>query len=840
LTYNSGFPNCIPESLEISGVNDRAGNTIVMTTEPYMYCMAGAANFKGVIINEIYADPNPSPDPLNCGIPGPGSEAEYVELYNRSGAPVDLMNWSIISGTSLETITTSTYILQPGSYVALTEDSAWIPFGPTIIMGSLPTLSNTSDSLSIRDENFNLVDTMAYVGTDWDPGSNNGVSLELVDPSDTCSTSGNWTASTDSCRTTYAAQNSVYNPGASAAPPTIVSLTVLANNTLRICFDESVEPIQASNPSLYGLNSAPTTPTTAQPVAPDFTCVDLIFGAAFNTGQLYWLTADGVPDCGGNADSSGASFILPSPAQPGDVIFNEVMWELDVNAGLSVPQHEYVELYNRSNNIFDLANWTFSDAGTPRILDSYLLYPDSFVVLIDDSDTADFAGLPVLVLSSMPGFSDNTGDKIGLRDFNGTLVDTLEFDNDTYQDTDRDDGGYSLELINPEDTCKTFGNWMAHQGVPGGTPGAQNSVYNPTNDAVNPLLVGATVIAPDTIEICFNETMNAGFLSDPANYSIDNLIGTPVSATVIAPNLACVHLALADTVMIGTIYTVTFSNLEDCNGNPLDDPNATFVQGGPAVPGQIIINEIMADAEPAVDTLPEEKYIELYNKGTTVVDLTGFQITDRPASPSNYATLDAYNLFPGEYVILCANSDVPDFERIGPTLGVSSFPDPNISFDSLELYDPSMVLMDRVFYTDDWYQDEEREGDGYSLERINPCAGCMSPLQWRASQNAQGGTPGAENSVVDTTFFESDPPSITGVEILNAQAIRINFDEIMDRDELLDSTHYLIDNGIRRPSMIFQLDLLPTSVDLILPVNMDTNTVYCILITGLTDCQGNL
>src|SRR5262249_21979702 len=62
-----------------------------------------------VVINEIMYNP----------ISGNGDE-EYVELYNRSGAPVDLNGWQIGGGISFS-FTQST-VLAPGGYLAVAKN----------------------------------------------------------------------------------------------------------------------------------------------------------------------------------------------------------------------------------------------------------------------------------------------------------------------------------------------------------------------------------------------------------------------------------------------------------------------------------------------------------------------------------------------------------------------------------------------------------------------------------------------------------------------------------------------------------------------------------------------
>jgi hypothetical protein len=79
-------------------------------------------------------------------------------------------------------------------------------------------------------------------------------------------------------------------------------------------------------------------------------------------------------------------------------------------------------------------------------------------------------------VTSFPSLN-NAGDDVVLKDSNGNEIDKLTYTDDWYQDLIKKSGGYSLELINPNDPCSDASNWIASTSSSGGTPGFQNSVY---------------------------------------------------------------------------------------------------------------------------------------------------------------------------------------------------------------------------------------------------------------------------------------------------------------------------------------------------------------------------
>ena len=827
LGFAANFPVCTPQSLQVSAVEDRSGNAMAQVNLPFTYAVAGTASFKGVIINEIFADPSP---PVNL------PEEEYIELYNRGNTVVDLNGWTFYDATGSGVITTSSYLLCPGEYVILVDDTTnWNVYGPAIEM-NLPSLNNGNDEISIRDDNNTLIDTVEYDiswygGSPWEDG---GYSLELINPTDTCVAGGsNWTHSSHPDGGTPATANSVINTTPDTTGPQLTTITILAADTLLVCFDEALDPASGTTLSNYSVDNGLGAPSSAQLSGTD--CVILGFPTTLDTGTLYTLTVAAVMDCKGNFEpNQTGQFIIPNPASFRVVVINEIFPDPDSTL-TNLPNGEFVELYNRSADPIDLLGWTFSDASSTITLPSYLLAPGGYVAICESDDVVAYSGFgPVLGVSTLPSLN-NSGDELGLRDPMHILVDTVEYTDDWYQDPDKDNGGWSLELINPDDTCSLLGNWIASNDNDGGTPGTQNSVYDNTPDTQGPVLQSITILGPNTIVVCFDETMDQGLLAQVSNYSIDNGIGTPTQATPQSPFFDCVTLTLATTIDTGTIYTLDFPLLADCKGNPADSTSGQFVQGGSAIPFQVVINEIMADPSPVVG-LPEVEFIEIYNTGNTVVDLTDW-VLDDPSSTD--AVFPNYNLQPGAYLIVCDEDDVDSLSAFGDVLGTPSFPTLNITGDSLRLFDASSTLIDAVAYDDSWYQDEAKEDGGWTLERVDPTFPCDNSGNWRASNDASGGTPGAQNSIIGT-FADTDPPAIDQAQVQGLSMVRVIFDEGMDATTLLDPMSYTIDQGLGNPLLVTPVSGTTNAVDLLILGSLQDNVVYCVTVENVQDCAGNL
>jgi len=829
LTFVSGaFPQCTPQQILVTLVEDRSGNQGFPTPQTFTYAQAGTASFKDVIINEIFADPTPQ-----VGLPN----AEMVELYNRSNTVVDLNGWAFADGGGTVILTTSSYLLCPDEYVILVDDTAtWSGYAPALQL-NLPSLTNGGERLGLLDNNALDVDSVSYDiswygGTPWEDG---GYTLELINPNDLCALGGsNWTHASHPDGGTPAQPNSVLNLTPDTQAPGLTSVTVTGPFSIQVCFDEALDAVSGNDQTNYSANNGLGNPATAMVVGANLDCVDLTFATQIDTNTLYTLTTSGIADCKGNSQTQTGSFLIPGPASFRTVRINEIFADPDTNTSPGLPG-EYIELYNAGSDPVDLLDWKFSDNSTQITLPTYILQANAYVTVC----RTDFAGVyglngDVLPVSSLPGLNNNS-DELGLQDAFNVLIDTVEYDTSWYQDISKRDGGWSLELINPENDCAYLNNWIASNDASGGTPGQQNSVYNTTPDIQAPTLVNISITGPASLEVCFDETMDLATLANVANYSIDNGQGNPSSATVLGTTGDCVLLGLSQPIDTGTVYTINFTNITDCSGNSVGLLSSTFVQGGGALPGQVVINEIMADPSPVVG-LPEDiEFIEVYNNGSTVVDLTGWIFSDE--STTN-AVFPSYNLQPGGYLIVCDDSDVANFTAFGDVLGTPSFPGLTNAGELLQLLDANGTLINQVNYNSDMYGDEVKDDGGWTLELIDPNFPCDNPGNWRASEDPQGGTPGQVNSVLGT-FTDLETPQLLDVTLLTTTSIQLNFNEILDPASVTDPGQYTISEGIGNPLLAIPVVDNPSAVELLIGSTFEENIVYCVTVTGVMDCPGN-
>jgi len=134
---------------------------------------------------------------------------EWVELYNRSGSPVDVRNWTIEDAAlSPKSIAAASQTVAPGAYLLLASDTSGL-WGscPKIKISGWPGLNNDSDIVCLRDARGAIADRVQYRAA-W--GGGGGISLEKVNPLLLNQDAASWGGCVAPYKSTPGAQNSIY------------------------------------------------------------------------------------------------------------------------------------------------------------------------------------------------------------------------------------------------------------------------------------------------------------------------------------------------------------------------------------------------------------------------------------------------------------------------------------------------------------------------------------------------------------------------------------------------------------------------------------------------------
>ncbi len=167
---------------------------------------------------------------------------------------------------------------------------------------------------------------------------------------------------------------------------------------------------------------------------------------------------------------------LPAAA---DIVINEIMYHPQVADGVEEGDYEYVELYNRGADAVSLDGWSFTDGIVFTFGDVMIGPAEYLVVCRNQAVIAGEYGI-ANVIGNYEGRLANDGENVALSDGAGTIVDEVDYGDSRPWGDLADDGGSSLELMDPDADNSLFTVWKASSPPEEhGTPGKQNSQYNP-------------------------------------------------------------------------------------------------------------------------------------------------------------------------------------------------------------------------------------------------------------------------------------------------------------------------------------------------------------------------
>lgn len=562
-------------------------------------------------------------------------------------------------------------------------------------------------------------------------------------------------------------------------PPTLLNAEATGSTNLRLTFSEPLDNSTAQTASNYFVNNGVGTAQTATISNGENTEVTLTFANAFPLAQVSTVTVSNVQDTAGNAivneQEDFTYFEFGTPAYR-DVVINEIM--ADPLPVVALPELEFVEIFNAGTEFFDLSGAQLSDAaGTAIVSGSSSIAPGEYVILCKESDTASFSSYGKTVgMSSFPNLN-NDRDDLTLT-ISGTVVDVLSYTDAWYNDESKSDGGYTLEQRNPSTPCNGIGNWAASDDLSGGTPGALNSVFDTLPDMTVPEALDLITVSSTELNISFSETMDSASLAN-ATYTIEPSLGS-VSVTISSSGFSSISLALSSAMDSAVLYSLIISGATDCPGNALPTDTLRFGLGSAPQAFDLVINELYTQPDESAG-IPAVEFVELYNRSGKLLRVEGVALGDR----SFFSTISTLVLEDGEYVVVCDNDDVGEFDSGILVASVSSMPSLNNSDDDISIIRGSTTL-DQVSYKNSWFGDDDKADGGFTLERIDPDNLCGLAENWSASNAPEGGTPGAENSIFEANGA-STTPSLLAAQFQSLTEVVLVFDRSMDSVSLFQA-----------------------------------------------------
>jgi hypothetical protein len=527
-------------------------------------------------------------------------------------------------------------------------------------------------------------------------------------------------------------------------PPNLVSVTPISAVQIDLLFDESITLATAQNIVNYSFNPSLTLSNLTQ----DGVNTALVHGTLSTplvNGTNYSATANGITDLSGNtsgATSVNFQYLVSDSAVKGDLIITEFF--PDPSPVIGLPAVEYVEIYNASaGKIFNLSGYRITDGPSNGLITGGWILPGEYKVLTATANIPLFTNTTALGVTSFPSLN-NAGDTVLLKNPNNLPLDLVVYTDAWYKDPIKQDGGFSLELINPNDPCSDENNWTASNDASGGTPGLVNSVYDLTPDTQAPSISLMVASAPNYLQIWFDEGMDSSSLVNALYQFSPALTPSMIYANGTFTNT--VILQFVENLAPSQIYTLTLQNAADCwiNSQTLV---GQFALTETPLGGEIIVNEILQNPYNG-----GQDWIELYNNSNKIFNLKNLQLANFDNDTiANFKTVGTnFILKPGAFAVLGKDSSF--VKQNYPFHGVGTFvyaelPSYNNDSGSVYLFNENHTLLDLVKYSNEWQFPLLDDVDGVSLERLDPNGLSSDGMNWHSAAEAvKFGTPGLKNS----------------------------------------------------------------------------------------------
>lgn len=523
-------------------------------------------------------------------------------------------------------------------------------------------------------------------------------------------------------------------------PPEIDSLVVVSDSTLQIHFTEQVSETTVTDVRNYFIDKSIGFPYTVQ--FQNDRIVVLSFQQKFKDKIEYQLTVTGIEDMFMNIlDDYPVLFTYRAPyiIGFGDIIISEIM--ADPTPGVDLPEYEYLEIFNPHNDVFNLNQVKLIVGNDTTTIPDLIISPNEYIILCQHSAVEHFEKYGrTIKVSNWPSLN-NRGEALTLLNQNSELVFHVNYSNSWYKSIDKDNGGWSLEMIDTYYPCKGSENWIASGDPDGGTPGKKNASEDQLTDFSGPEIDKIIAISDTSVFVYLNEKIN------PQEIVLENISIIPSleikSAQLQSPDLSGIAIEFGSFILPKTRYELTIKNLHDCVGNVQMESSSTFVLPENADSLDLIINEILFNPWPeGVD------FVELYNQSEKFIDLKTIQIGNEEMKP---VFTEHFIIEPKQFLALtetpeALNNHYPGIEPKN-VLKIHDLPSFNDDEGNVIITNEDGQTIDFFWYSDEYHSGFLKDTEGVSLERISFEGPSNNPNNWQSAASTAGfATPGKMNS----------------------------------------------------------------------------------------------
>ena len=441
----------------------------------------------------------------------------------------------------------------------------------------------------------------------------------------------------------------------------------------------------------------------------------------------------------GSAISSGQQ-------HAGEVVINEIM--ADPTPVVALPDREYLELFNNRSAEVNLKGWLLVLGAKIKIFPDVTVSPGGYLLITSPGGSKDLQQFGKVI--EISGFVlNNEGLSISLQDPEKRVVDQFDY-SPSLQTKGFENGGFSMERIDPDRLCGQRDNWSTTLSPLGGTPGIENSVRASNPDNTPPQLLSTIFADNSRLDILLSERF---LFSDQQVEALRKVVsGVVIDSVKTDPNSCLLRIYFRpSTVRNGENYSLTLHGVSDECGNIMPDKQINFGYYLP-LKSDLLISEVLFNPfQGGAD------FVEIYNNSGHQVDLSELYLATRDASANlkqiSQISVDQKYMPAGSY--LAVTRSMEGVLRFYTTLcldcllQMEKFPTLNDQSGCVVLLDKNRDVIDEMGYNDAMHHPLISNTEGISLERISFSEPASGKENWHSASKSCGfATPGYENSVL--------------------------------------------------------------------------------------------
>ncbi len=438
------------------------------------------------------ADPTPS-----LGLP----ETEYIELYNHTTDKFfNLKDYRIMNGKDTTLLNSDT--LNPNQYKIIYKKASDInfgKFGDTLQLSKMGSLTNSKDSFylirnatTIANPKDVVIDAATYDLNLYQDAKKavGGYSFERINVNTPCNPLG-WMASNNPNGGTPGRINSDSSKVIDNTPLEIDRYFFKNNDkTVVIVFNKSLSRKGVADKAHY---QSLSTNYKIDSITIDnsilFNSIQLNFSPALKD-SFRLIVKPTLKDCiDKTALEKPDTLLLKKTETPirNDLIVNEILTNPETGGS------RFIELYNNSNKVFDVANLRigsdYTTTNNTQITTKMLIFPKEYIVLTSNpfyiQKHYNATKFRKRILSQkLPSWDDKSD--IVLLSYNNVTLDSFTYQKSWHNPLLANTEGVSLERVDPNKQSNDKANWQSAAHTVGfATPAQQNSQYNRFNVAAS-------------------------------------------------------------------------------------------------------------------------------------------------------------------------------------------------------------------------------------------------------------------------------------------------------------------------------------------------------------------